>query len=283
MSATFLASFQPDPGFRNEEMPQGAQLFFTCFTGVPLLIMTGLAVYLLVKRRDPLLGLFLIGGICCVAYEPIVDILGCCAFPAEDQWTTFSAFGSDVPIFVHMTYTWYVGGLAIVVVRMLERRASARSLWTLFGVLSVGEFLLEIPGLQLDLWTYYGEQPFEVLGFPLWWGPVNALMPMVSGAAIYFLREFFTGWRIIGIVPLDVMADGVANAASAWPVWLTLNSGRGLFINYLGGIATFVMAAFTMAIIVQVVQRSYEREDELATLRAAARSAGASEQSGAMA
>jgi hypothetical protein len=74
--------------------------------------------------------------------------------------------------------------------------------------------------------------------------------------------RFFKGWRMIGIVPLDVMADGVANASSGWPVWLTLtsggpNSGDTAFVNYLGGTASILLAVFTMAIIIHVVQRSY--------------------------
>lgn len=271
MDTSFAESSMPDPSeIRADEVSDGAQLAFTVITAVPLAIMIGIAIHVFASRRDPMLGLFLIGGFCCVAYEPIVDILGACAFPENGQWTSISAFGSDVPVFVHMTYIWYVGGLAIVVLRMLERRASAKSLWILFGVLSVGEFVLEIPGLQLDLWSYYGEQPFEVLGFPLWWGPVNALMPMVSGAAIYLLRDYFTGPRLLLLVPVDVMADGVANAVAAWPVWLTLNSGRGLFVNYLGGVATFVMAAIAMSIIIHAVQESDRRTDELAALRAVA-------------
>jgi hypothetical protein len=45
------------------------------------------------------------------------------------------------------------------------------------------------------------------------------------------------------------LADGIANAATAWPVWATLNTNLGMAATYPAAILTFGLAALLVWVI----------------------------------
>jgi hypothetical protein len=198
----------------------------------------------------------------CVLIEPIVDNLGLCYFPVDGQrWTEVALFNRHVPLFVGEAYTWYVGGQAYLIYRALRKGTPAAMLWRYFFIFAVADFVLETPGLLIDAYTYYGNQPFSVFGFPLWWAFVNPLMPITLAVAVYRMRHHLVGWRALGVVILAPMADAVANASSGWPVWLSLNSGKGYLVTYLGGTATILLSMVTVAILVSLAREPAAQPD----------------------
>jgi hypothetical protein len=118
---------------------------------------------------------------------------------------------------------------------------------------------LESPGIIADVYTYYGKQPFDIWGFPLWWGFVNPLMPMIAGALIYKLRphleqvgQVALALAVVAIIP---MADGIANAAAAWPVIVALNTNVGYVGSWIAGFVTLGLALFVVWIVGLLVAR----------------------------
>ena len=133
-------------------------------------------------------------------------------------------------------------------------------LWRWWLVLMGVNVLLESPGILMNVYTYYGAQPFNFWGFPLWWSIVNPLMPIVAGALITKLRpELGSGWKMLGVIPLVPMADGIANAAAAWPLWIALNSGRGYAVTYPAAIATFGLVMFSLWVVALAVAQPIEQ------------------------
>jgi hypothetical protein len=45
---------------------------------------------------------------------------------------------------------------------------------------------------------------------------------------VYVFDDILKGLRTILVVPLVTMAVGAAQISAGWPVWLALNSGKGL-------------------------------------------------------
>jgi hypothetical protein len=79
-------------------------------------------------------------------------------------------------------------------------------------------------------------------------------MPMIAGAAIYKLRPHMTGKKLLMVIPIIPMADGIANGATAWPMWLALNQSEQSWVwTYLAGFVTLGLALFVVWIIGTIV------------------------------
>ncbi len=235
--------------------------WFTIFIFIPLGIALALAVMHLAQGKGPILLLCLVGGVFAAAFEPIVDVLGLVYFPDPGSWTAFTFFDRPMPWLIVFVYSWYVGGQAYVAHRVFERgidQAGVFRLWAIFAAVNV---VLETPGLLGGVYTYYGAQPFDFWGFPLWWSVVNPLMPIVAGALIAKVRpQLGSGWAMLGVIPLVPMADGIANAATAWPLWIALNSGLGYGVTYPAALATLGLVMLSLWVIALAVAEPVEQQ-----------------------
>jgi len=101
-----------------------------------------------------------------------------------------------------------------------------------------------------NTYHYYGHQPFNPWGLPFWWLWVNAVMPLLVAALVLKLRPILgEGRKLLLLIPLVPMADGMANAGTAFPVWLTLNTELGLVWTYLGALASLGLAGIAVWLI----------------------------------
>ena len=224
--------------------------WFTYFIFAPLGVAIVIAITHLMQGKGPMLLLCLTGGFIACAFEPIVDVLGLVYFPDPGPWTAFTFMGRPLPWLIVFVYCWYVGGQAYIAHRMFERgidRAGVYRLWGTFGLINVA---LETPGILAGVYVYYGAHPFNFWGFPLWWDVVNPLMPITAGALITKARPHLgSGWKLLGVIPLVPMADGIANAATAWPLWIALNSDIGYVVTYPAALVTFALVMYALWIV----------------------------------
>ena len=246
----------------DEVMPKTEETIFNIFIFIPLAIAIGLAIRHLAIGKGPLLLFCIMGGAIAALFEPIVDTLGLVYLKEEGALGTFTVLDRTMPLYICFVYPWYVGGLGYLAYKLFERGIGASSLFVLWAADAVVDVFLESPGILMGTYLYYGNQPFDIWGFPLWWAFVNPVMPMVAGALIYKLRPHLTGWKIAAVIALIPMADGIANGATAWPMWMTLNQTDVSYVwTYLAGFATLGLSLFCVWIISLVVARP---EEELA-------------------
>jgi hypothetical protein len=237
---------QPPSGL---EMNAVGQTIFTIGVTAVWVIAIALAVRHWRRHHSTVPLLMLVGGTICILFEPVVDVLGMCWFPRQNQWIGLEAFGRPIPMFMYPVYSWFVGGQAILVWYLLRRGMNRSQLWSCWFAIMAVNVVLETPGLLMDVYTYYGSQPFNPWGLPLWWAPVNALMPIVAGYLVYRIAPLLQGWKTLLIVALLPMADGIANAATAWPVWLTLNTNLGMAATYPAAILSFGLGAVLLWVV----------------------------------
>jgi hypothetical protein len=248
-------------------MPATAQAVFTLFIFAPLGVAIGIAIRNLVRGDGPLLLFCLIGGAVAAVFEPIVDVLGLVYFPRNGSWVAFETMGRPVPLLIAFVYPWYVGGQGYLAYRLFQRGIDRMGVFRLWAIFFAVNIALETPGLIPGVYTYYGRQPFDFWGFPLWWGFVNPVMPLIAGALIVRLRPYLgSGWRLLGIVPLIPIADGVANAATAWPMWATLNTDLPSVATYAAAIVTLGLALYAVWVISLVVSRPEQAEERVTAL-----------------
>jgi hypothetical protein len=231
-------------------MPQTAQAVFTLFIFAPLGAMVVYAVRLLVRKRDPLMLICLAGGALSMFYEPIVDVLGLVWFPRPNQWIAFQVFGRPIPLFIAFVYSWFIGGQGYLAYRRFAKGIDMRGVVRLWAAFAVCDLFIESPGVIANTYHYYGHQPFNPWGLPFWWLWVNAVMPLLVAALVLKLRPILgEGRKLLLLIPLVPMADGMANAGTAFPVWLTLNTELGLVWTYLGALASLGLAGIAVWLI----------------------------------
>jgi hypothetical protein len=243
----------------HDAMPQTAETVFNIFIFIPLGMALAVAVRHLIKGKGPLLLYCIIGGALAATFEPIVDVLGLVYMKEVDATGTFTVLDRTMPLYICFVYPWYVGGLGYLAYRLFERGIDMRGLFALWALDFVVDMFLESPGILAHTYLYYGHQPFNIWGFPLWWGFVNPVMPMLAGAFIFKLRPHLTGWGLVGVIPLIPMADGIANAAAGFPMWIALNQTDVSYVwTYAAGLATLGLSLFAVWIIGLVVARPAE-------------------------
>jgi hypothetical protein len=241
-------------------MPSSAEMLFTVVTGVPMVIVLGIAISHLVRGKGPLLLVCFIGGAFAALFEPVADILSCLYFPAIGQHTAFSALGRPIPWALVFAYPWFVGGQGYLAYKLFTKGVTPKGIWQVWGLFAACNVLVETPGVLTGFHAYYGHQPFNFWGFPLWQAAVQSIMPMLAGALIYAVHSRLgDGWRLIAIVPLIPMADGMVNAGLALPIWLTLGSNASLAATYISGVLTIGMAAVAVWVLTVLLGRTDDR------------------------
>ena len=214
------------------------------------------------RGRGPIMLWCLLGGFLAVIWEPIVDVLGQCWLPSHGQhWIAFTLLGRHVPLMMPFVYSWFVGGQAYLFYRLFERGITRTQLFQLWGLVFLVNIGLETPGIATHVYTYYGKQPFDIWGFPLWWGFINPLMPMIAATMIYKLKPYLHGAAFaLATIMIIPSADGVANAFAGWPTIAALNTDVGYVGTWIGALMTLGLCAFLVWIISLLVARPPESE-----------------------
>jgi hypothetical protein len=245
------------PDIAATTMPVTAEMLFTAVTGVPMLVVFGIAIDQIRRGKGPLLLFCFIGGAFAALFEPVADVLSCLYFPAIGQHTAFTALGRPIPWALVFAYPWFVGGQGYLTYLLFAKGAAARRVWQLWGVFAVSNILVETPGVLAGFHSYYGNQPFNFWGFPLWQAAVQSIMPMVAGALAYAVRDRIgDGWRLAAVIPLLPMADGMVNAGLALPIWLTVGSGAPPAATYPAALATIGLAAYAVWLLTLALPRA---------------------------
>ncbi len=250
-------------------MPKMAQTIFNVFIFIPLGIALALAFRKLAKGQGPLLLYCIIGGALAASFEPVVDVLGLVFLKERGALGTFTILDRTMPLYICFVYPWYVGGLGYLAYKLFKRGVTMRDLLLLWASDFVVDVVLESPGILAGTYLYYGHQPFNLWGFPLWWGFVNPVMPMVAGALIFHIRPHLNApWKLPAVIACIPMADGIANGATAWPMWAALNQSDVSYVwTYLASFVTLGLALFSVWIIgLSVVGRGELAHPESETL-----------------
>jgi hypothetical protein len=254
MLSAILAAIPQPP--TNLEMPKTAETVFNIFIFIPLGVFLALAIRHVFQGKGPVLLYCILGGALAAFFEPIVDVLGLCYLKERNALGTFTVLDRTVPLYICFVYPWYVGGLGYLSYRLFQRGISTAGMFTMWAIIAVVDVALETPGIVLNTYLYYGHQPFNIWGFPLWWGFVNPVMPMLAGALIYRLKPHLTGRKLAAIILLVPMADGIANAAAGFPMWIALNQTDVSYVwTYLAGFITLGLSLFCVWIISLAVAR----------------------------
>jgi len=229
----------------NMTISSGLHLFAEAITFAVLLGVLAWAISLARRHRTAVPLLMMLGGALTYGYEPIVDTLGKCYLPATHQWTLFTELGRHMPVYGLFVYSAFFGGFSIMSWSHLRSGGNPKGLWKLYAIaIFINTFLFESPAIWAHIYRYYGEQPFNLWGFPLWWPFVNTAGPIAGGALAYVLAERTPLDRRIVLafaVISEPLFDGFANGAAGGPTWMAMNSGMPAVVIWLAGVLTIAL------------------------------------------
>jgi hypothetical protein len=144
----------PLPPLDSTVMPGFAQdHLFSVVTGVPMLVVAGIAVAHVARGKGPLLGFCFLGGGLAAFFETGADLLSCLYFPVQSQHTAFTTFDRPTPWALVFAYPWYVGGQGYLAYKLFARRLPAVRIWQLWGVYALSNVLVETPGVLTGFHT----------------------------------------------------------------------------------------------------------------------------------
>ena len=209
--------------------------FYSVASLISLLLFGAWTLYLCWKAKSPVLLLILMGGALCYLQEPIMDHLGAVWYPTINQVPTIlHAFNCYIPLWVLPGYGLFVGALSVVLYRKLDAGMTVKQLWIFNFIIWGADIMLELPGLNLGTYVYFGHPALMFFNFPMTWAMSNTCIDMISVAILVGFKDFFTGWRMALIPVVITMANGAAQGATEWPVFCTL--GMSLLVVHLIGL-----------------------------------------------
>ncbi|RQR22044.1 hypothetical protein DIE23_37420 [Burkholderia sp. Bp9143] len=207
-------------------------------------MLLGVSIWILkeVQRtRSAIPALIVVGAAVASLTECLWDIQGAIWYPQFGHTPLYRIFNISVPLWDLPGYACYLGGQGYWFYRRLRKGMTTSTFWRFYVFCWLTDIALEVPVLQLGIYVYYGPQPFNFLGLPLWQAMGNSLIPIFIGSAIYSWREMLTGVKVLLVIPLVITSLVFALTGVGWPVWLAMNSGGGYA-------ATYPAAAIAMAL-----------------------------------
>lgn len=255
MTMTLLAGqFDLPPTPDGTSMPQTAQLIATAAMGVLVAGFVAYAVVELVRRRSGVLALLLIGGAISYLNEPIDDVLGLVWHPEVDQWTVLDTF-SRVPLWGLGIYIVFFGGMPYLILQNLRRGMTRRQLWRWVGLLVIVDVAVELPILASGIYSYYGDAPMQIAGFPAYWIFINAVGPLGLAVLLLAAGQVFTGWRAVYLLALPMVCNAAGSIAVGWPVYSALNAQAGPVITWAAALLTIAIGLAILDLLITYAAR----------------------------
>lgn len=174
--------------------------------------------------------------------ECLWDVLGAVWYPQYGHTPLYRLFNVSVPLWMLAAYPCYLGGQGYWLYKRLCEGMTTSQFWKFYAFAWVTNILLEVPVLQLGVYTYHGAQPFTLFGFPLWQAMGNSLMPIFIGVLVFAWRDIFHGVRSLMLLLLIPVAQILALGGVGWPTWLALNSGIGYAATYPASLVTLALS-----------------------------------------
>jgi hypothetical protein len=236
------------------QMPQSAQLVVTVAMAVLVVGFIGYAMWEIARARSVTLALLLVGGAVSYFNEPIDDVLGLVWHPVAGQWTALDTF-SRVPLWGLGIYIVFFGGMPYLILQALRRGVTRRQLWAWVGVLVVVDVAVELPVLASGIYSYYGDAPMLIGGFPVYWIVINAVGPLALAVLLLAAGDTFTGWRALYLPFLPMMFDAAGSVAVGWPIFSALNSRTSASIRWLAAALTIAIGLAALDLLIAYAAR----------------------------
>jgi hypothetical protein len=211
-----------------------------------------------VRSRSAIPLLALLGGVLALPIEPFWDVNVDFTFAANSHPIALTAFGRQIPLYLAFVYPAFIGWGSMLVHRLIRKRIGVRRLLALPLVFLVADAAIEIAGIRLRLWSYYGPQPLTIASWPLLFGALNGAIPLVGGAMLAALEGRLAGWRRPLLALVVPSAYVGVYAVAGWPMWVALNADVPRWVDWLAAGAAVGISAIVVGLVATEMAPSVE-------------------------
>jgi hypothetical protein len=199
--------------------------FFTLYAGLLVVsIATIWALYTGFKKRNWLPLLLIGGGLLCSLLEPMLDMLGHLRWANDLPIYAFTNFGIEIPLLIPFCYAAFYGLEPYFIYLLFKRGVTVKQVMYIYLIAGFTDVLLETPGLNLNVYEYYGVQPYTFLDFPYWWAFINGAGFMTVAYLIYHFEPKLKGYQRALFLVIPPMGMMIAYFSVGWIHILALNS-----------------------------------------------------------
>lgn len=190
------------------------------------------------RGGTPVLLLALIGGAIATLLEPMYDLMTRLYMFERGAHILFTIGGRGMQLWAPLGYGVYIGATVFVFQRLAADPSTTRErFWRTVVMVMCLNLLIEIPATRMDLYVYYGPQPFNLTGFPLYWLFSNIAGAAAAGVLLGRVPELASGTRALGIVLLVPSFFIAGEVFVQWPAFAAVSaSGTGWLLSYAGAL-----------------------------------------------
>lgn len=196
------------------------------------------------RRGDWVPAYAFIGGGLIIIYEPLGDILASVLYPVHGQVGWITLFGRQIPLFIGLLYFWYMSVPALYFLRRAEQGMSRASLWRMYFFSLAIAIGIELAGVNVGAWIYYGPHPYVVFGVPLWCPVTYSGFLMTISIGLHLMATRLlrrSHWLVMFGVPVAMCGGHLAMAlpaaaamfSTAQPQWIWLGGTMSIAMSLL--------------------------------------------------
>jgi hypothetical protein len=224
-----------------------------------------------VRVRSVVPVLAIVGGVIALPIEPFWDVNALFTFATNSHPIALTAFGRHIPLYLAFIYPAFIGWGSFLGYHLIRKGTSVRGLLLLLPVgFFLADGLIEIAGIRLDLWRYYGHQPLTIAGWPVLFGALNGTITLLGGALLTVLERQLVGWRR-PLLALAVPSAYVGTyAIVGWPMWAALNANVPRIVDWLAGAAGLTICGLVTQLVAEATGTARDEADAPAALSARA-------------
>lgn len=243
----------PSPGDFTAGATSEITFFFIAGAAVVIFALPW-AIGAAVRSRNFVPLLVMGSGLVCSLLEPMLDLLGHLHW-ANDLVPAFTNFGVTVPALIPLCYVAFLGLEAYFCYFVIRNGAHKWHFVMLLGMGIITDAVMETIGINLNVYEYYGVQPFEFLGFPYWWGFINGGSFVTVGAILAYAVPRLKGAQQLLLLLAAPAGMMVAYFGVGWIHILAHNSALPTWARYIATIIMMVMMVGWMFVLHHLVGR----------------------------
>ena len=221
-------------------------ILFSVWAAATAIVLLPWVIRVWIKDKDSTPFFMFLGGIICCTIEPMLDNLGHLWWPTDLPGPAFVGYSLNVPYLILFSYPGFLGLISYWAYTRMRNGLDKKGVFSVFALLCITDLILEMPGTALGAFVYYGDQPYEVLGYPLAWTWINALAMLTAGFVLWMVEPHLKGIQRGLVIVIPVMGGTAGYGASGWLFWLALNWEMPMVLVYF---LTLMSLAFTLVFV----------------------------------
>jgi len=161
------------------------------------------AIYRYAAKKDSVPFFMSAAGIIAFFNEGNYDVLVHLTQPANSINPVFWTFGQPMGIGFMVGYWGVFTLMTYLAYRFLSKGLTKNKFWKLWGGIALACLLIEVPGVQMGVYIYQGQQGLRIFGYPAYNLWINASGWLLSGLLITIMAPILKGWKrwLLSVLP----------------------------------------------------------------------------------